>query len=604
MTQKPTALSTSFHMTDPAVLARNMGRAVEQVAGLVNVLVDTSEDQKKELNNQLLPMEQINATLSAVMQDHLRNPQRLMEAQTKLWSQYTQVWNNAWSKVIGQTAEPVIEPAKSDRRFKDSDWVENEVFSAIKQAYLLTTRWAQDLVAQADGLDPHTRQKARFYVDNIANALSPTNYILTNPEVLRTTLATNGENLVRGIERLKNDYNTPDGRLRISQVDKSAFKVGENLATTPGKVVFRNELFELIQYSPQVARTFEIPLLIVPPWINKFYILDLTAQKSLVRHCVENGITVFIISWANADAKIGRKSFSDFAKEGVLEAIAAVQRATNCEKVNTVGFCIGGSLLASTAAYLAAKDDQCINTLTLLTTQVDFEKAGDLLVYVDDEQVKWIEERMNEKGYLPGSRMADAFNLLRSNELIWSYVVNNYLLGKDPAPFDLLYWNSDSTSMPFGVHSFYLRECYLHNNLSHGKMMLDDVQLDLKKITAPIYNLACRDDHIAPVASVFRVAENVGSDVTFVVSGSGHIAGVVNPPTAKKYQYWTNTQRAESYEDWMKNASEHAGSWWPHWTEWLTARSGDKISAPMPGEGGLSTICDAPGQYVLVSGVN
>jgi len=421
--------------------------------------------------------------------------------------------------------------------------------------------------------------------------------------VLRTTLATSGENLLRGMEKFEKDLSQVQGRLRISQVDGSAFKLGENIATTPGKVVFRNELFELIQYSPQVARTYEIPLLIVPPWINKYYILDLTPQKSFVRWCVENGITVFIISWVNADEKLGRKSFSDYMREGILTAIDAVQKATSAPKVNTVGFCIGGSLLASTMGYLAAKGDDRINSATFFTTQVDFEKAGDLLVYVDEDQVKWIEERMQYKGYLPGNRMADAFNLLRSNDLIWSYVVNNYLLGKDPAPFDLLYWNSDSTRMPAGVHSFYLRECYLENRLSQGKMVVDNVRIDLKKVKAPVYNLAAKEDHIAPLPSVFRLGRYFGGETTLVVSGSGHIAGVVNPPAAKKYQYWTDGKSTTSHTEWLKTATEHAGSWWPHWLEWLSSRSGDKISAPIPGEGALPALCDAPGEYVRVSGI-
>lgn len=603
MSDTKPGLLTDFSLPDPARFAQNIAKLAEQAANLAKTLAANPELHKQEAETQVVPMAQVSKTLVDVWQAHMADPKKFMEAQGQLWAQYTEVWNRSWARAMGMQVEPVISAGKSDKRFKDKDWVENTVYDFIKQIYLVSTKWAMDLVNSAEGLDEHTKQKARFYVENIANALSPTNSVLLNPEVLRTTLASSGENLLKGLEKFEKDLNQVQGRLRISQVDGSAFKLGENIATTPGKVVFRNDLFELIQYSPQVARTHEVPLLIVPPWINKFYILDLTAQKSYVRWCVENGLTVFIISWVNADEKLGRKSFSDYMREGLLSAIDAVQKATGAEKVNTVGFCIGGSLLASTMGYLAAKNDGRINSATFFTTQVDFEKAGDLLVYVDEDQVKWIEERMQDKGYLPGNRMADAFNLLRSNDLIWSYVVNNYLLGKEPAPFDLLYWNSDSTRMPAGVHSFYLRECYLENKLSQGKLVLDNVRIDLKKVKAPVYNLAAKDDHIAPLPSVFRLGKFFGGETTLVVSGSGHIAGVVNPPAAKKYQYWTDGKSTTSHAEWLKTATEHPGSWWPHWLEWVTAKSGDKIVAPVPGEGGLPALCDAPGTYVRVSGI-
>jgi polyhydroxyalkanoate synthase subunit PhaC len=591
-------------LPDPARFAQNLARLAEKAALLAKTLSENPQAQQAESEAQIVPLEQITKTLGDVWQAHLAEPEKLMQAQAALWSQYGEVWGAAWSKVMGGNPDPVASPARNDRRFKDKDWVENSVFDFIKQIYLVTTRWALEMVNSAEGIDPHTRQKARFYVENIANALSPSNNVLTNPEVLRATLSSNGENLLRGLEKLQQDLSSSSGRLRISQVDGSPFKLGENIATTPGKVVFRNDVFELIQYSPQVARTHEIPLLIVPPWINKYYILDLTPQKSFVNWCVENGLTVFIMSWVNASEAQGRMGFSDYMREGFLTAVDAVQKATGVAKVNTVGFCIGGSLVASSIAYMTAKNDLRVNAATFFTTQVDFEKAGDLMVYVDPEQVKWIEERMQDKGYLPGARMADAFNLLRSNDLIWSYVVNNYLLGKEPAPFDLLYWNSDSTRMPAGVHSFYLRECYLENKLSQGRMVLDNVRIDLKKVKIPVYNLAAREDHIAPLPSVFRLGKFFGGDTTLVVSGSGHIAGVVNPPAAKKYQYWTNTEKPATLEQWLAGAREHPGSWWPHWLEWITSRAGDKIAAPVPGDHELTVLCDAPGTYVRVNGVN
>ncbi len=600
---KPPLPAIDFSLTDPIKLMANLGRLAHEATQLMQqVSQPTAETQKQDRDAQVVPMAQVSATLNAVMQAHLANPDALMDAQKKLWEQYTAVWNNAWARALGQPYETVIAPAKSDRRFKDRDWNDNVSFDAMKQFYLVSAQWLQAMVQSAD-VEPDMKHKAKFYVENIVNAFAPTNYLMSNPEALRATLSSSGENLLRGLEQFKKDMDQPDGRFRVSQVNKSKFKIGENVATTPGQVVFKNELFELIQFTPQAGRTHAIPLLIVPPWINKYYILDLTAEKSFVRYCVENGLTVFIMSWVNADEHLARKGFADYMQDGVITAINQVKRATSQDAVNTVGFCIGGSLLAATLGYLEAKGDRSVNACTFLTTQVDFEKAGDLKVYVDEEQVKWIEGQMAEKGYLPGARMAEAFNLLRSNDLLWSFAVNNYLLGKEPAPFDLLFWNSDSTRMPAGVHSFYLRECYLENKLAQGKMVLDNVRIDLKRVKVPIYNLACKEDHIAPLPSVFRLARYFGGETTLVVSGSGHIAGVVNPPALKKYQHWVNAKPAKTLEDWMASANETPGSWWPHWLEWITARSGDKVSAPQPGDGALQVLYPSPGEYVRVSGL-
>ena len=587
-----------FKLTDPVQLAQNLAKAFEHAAQIARMVAERPELLQKHTETQVTPIDQVTKTLGAVAQSYMAEPQKLIEAQNQLWQSYSQIWQNAWGKALGADVGPVASPARNDKRFKDKDWQENTIFDFLKQLYLVSTSWAQDVIKNADGIDEHTRQKAGFYVEQIANALSPSNFPASNPEVLRATLASNGANLIKGLDNLERYMASPDGRLRIKQTDSTAFEIGKNIAMTPGKVVFRNDTFELIQYSPTQKRVYEIPLLIVPPWINKFYILDLNPKKSFVRWAVEQGLTVFVVSWVNADEKQGRKTFSDYMREGFLEAVNAVQNATGAEKVNTIGYCIGGTLVAAALGYMAAKNDGRVNAATFFTTQVDFEKAGDLLVYVDDEQVKWIEERMEEKGYLPGSRMADAFNLLRSNDLIWSYVINNYLLGKEPMPFDLLYWNSDSTQMPAGVHSFYLRECYMANKLSHGKMLLDGVRIDLKKVKVPVYNLAARDDHIAPLPSVFRVGQFMGGDTKLVVSGSGHVAGVVNPPEARKYQYWTNDKPADDLAGWLKQATEHEGSWWPDWAEWITSRSGSKVAAPVPGDGKLDVLEDAPGSYV------
>lgn len=600
---KPAADAIGTSLADPARLTHNLAQVYERMTKLAQMMVHSPGEQRQDMEQQTVPIEQISRTLGEVWQAHVQQPDKLYEMQARLWQQYSLIWQNSWARAMGQEMPPVASPAKSDRRFKDKDWVENSIFDALKQAYLVTTRAAHELVETADGVDPHTKQKAKFYVENIANAFSPTNSPLTNPEVIRVTLATSGENLLKGMDKLEHDLQKTKGRLRITQVDGAPFKLGENIATTPGKVIFRNDVFELIQYSPQVARTYEIPLLIVPPWINKYYILDLNEKKSFVKHAVENGLTVFIMSWVNANETQGRKSFGDYMRDGFLKAVDVVTDITGQQKVNTIGFCIGGSLVATALAYMAAKGDKRVQAATFFTTQVDFKDAGDLLVYVDDEQVKWIEGRMQDKGYLPGNRMADAFNLLRSNDLIWNYVVNNYMLGKDPAAFDLLYWNSDSTRMPAGVHSFYLRECYMNNKLSQGQMVFDNVRIDLGKIKIPVYNLAAREDHIAPLASVFKLGKFFSGETTLVVSGSGHIAGVVNPPAAQKYQYWTNEKKPAKLDDWLKSAKETPGSWWPHWVDWITSKSGDKVTALVPGEGSYKVLCDAPGEYVRVNGV-
>ena len=593
---------TDFKLADPVQFARNMAKVFEQASAIAKIVAERPDLAKQEAETQLTPIDQVTRTLGAVAQVYMQDPKKLMDAQMALWNSYGQLWQAAWQRVLGLPAAPVAQPARNDKRFKDKDWQEHAVFDFLKQFYLISANWAQDMVKNAEGVDEHTRRKARFYVEQIANALSPSNFAVTNPEVLRATLASNGANLIEGLKHLEEDMKTPDGRLRIKQTDMDAFEIGRNIATTPGKVVFRNETFELIQYTPTTTETFEYPLVIFPPWINKFYILDLNEQKSFVRWAVDRGLTVFVVSWVNADEAQGRKSFSDYMREGFLTAIQAAQDATGCEKVTVIGYCIGGTLTAASLGYMAAQNDKRVAAATFLTTQVDFEKAGDLLVYVDEEQVKWIEDRMSDKGYLPGARMADAFNLLRSNDLIWSYVVNNYMLGKDPMPFDLLYWNADSTRMPAGVHSFYLRECYLANKLSQGKMVLDNVRIDLKKVKLPVYNLAARDDHIAPIQSVFRVGKFMGGPTRLVVAGSGHIAGVINPPAANKYQYWTNPKNAATLDEWFAGATEHPGSWWEDWYEWIAERSGLKVAAPVPGGGKLKVIEDAPGSYVRVRG--
>ncbi|NNE24198.1 MAG: class I poly(R)-hydroxyalkanoic acid synthase [Rhizobiales bacterium] len=597
MANSQDADKSPYKMAEPAELASNMTKVMDALATLAQQLADQQNAAEKKPDG-LQPIEQITRTLGAVGQDYMNNPERFMNAQLQLWNNHAQLWQTAWQRFLGEDVAPVVTPDPGDRRFRDADWQENQIFDFLKQSYLITAHWAQDLVEGAEDLDEHTKKKATFYVEQIANALSPTNFALTNPEVLKLTMASNGANLVEGLKNLAEDIRAGKGSLKIRQTDFDAFAVGENMAMTPGKVVYQNDLIQLIQYEPTTPKVYAKPLLIVPPWINKFYILDLNPKKSFIRWAVEQGLTVFVISWVNPDERLAAKTFADYMHEGILSATDAIEQATGEKSVNAIGYCVGGTLLASTLAYLAKHKDKRIKSATFFTTQVDFEKAGDLLVFVDEDQVEDVEEEMASTGYLEGAKMATAFNLLRSNDLIWSYVVNNYLKGKDPMPFDLLYWNGDSTRMPAATHSFYLRECYLTNNMGKGKMVLDGTKIDPTKIKVPVYNLAAREDHIAPLPSVFKLGQIFKGETKLVVAGSGHIAGVVNPPEAGKYQYWTNDEGADTLDDWLAGATEHAGSWWPDWGEWIAKQSGKKIEARKPGDGKLKVIEDAPGSYV------
>jgi polyhydroxyalkanoate synthase subunit PhaC len=501
-------------------------------------------------------------------------------------------------RMTGEPSEPVAQADPKDRRFADPEWSSNQFFDFLKQAYLLGTDWAQRMVENAEGLDPHTRQKAEFYVRQIGNALSPSNFVLTNPELLRETFSSNAENLVRGMQMLAEDIEAGGGHLKIRQSDSSMFEVGRNLAVTPGKVIYQNELMQLIQYSPTTETVLKRPVLIVPPWINKYYILDLTPEKSFVKWAVAQGITVLMISWVNPDKKLAKNTFEDYMRKGPLEALEVVTKLTGEDKIHTIGYCVGGTLLSVALAYMAAKRDERVLSATMFAAQVDFTYAGDLLVFIDEDQLRTLERQMEETGYLEGQKMAMAFNMLRSNDLIWPYVVNNYLRGKAPFPFDLLYWNSDATRMPAANHSFYLRSCYLDNKLSKGDMVISGEALDLGKITIPIYNLATREDHIAPAKSVFLGSKFFGGDVKFVLAGSGHIAGVVNPPDPVKYFYWSDGPAVGNLENWIAKAEQRPGSWWPDWAQWLKAQDPAEVPAREPGGGKFKPIEDAPGSYV------
>jgi polyhydroxyalkanoate synthase len=576
-------------------------------------LARATEEGQKALATYMKPIEQGQAhseiatqvadcvsTLGTVAEHWLNHSERALEAQTKLATSFIDLWGRTLQRMTGEEAAPLVPPDPSDKRFADPRWHELPFFDFLRQAYTLSSNWAEEIVDKTDELDPNTRKKAMFYVRQITSALSPSNFIGTNPELLYTTAETSGENLARGMKMLAEDMEAGKGSLKIRQSDPSKFQLGINMAMSPGKVVWRNELMELIQYSPTTQEVYKRPLLIVPPWINKFYVLDLNPEKSFIRFAVEQGLTVFVISWVNPDERHADKGFEHYMREGIFEALDVIEKATGERKTTAIGYCVGGTLLSVALAHMAAKGDERIDSATFLTTQVDFTDAGDLQVFADANMIHSVEEEMAERGYLDGAKMANAFNMLRPNDLVWSYVVNNYLKGKEPMPFDLLTWNSDSTRMPGANHAFYLRNCYLENNLTRGEMKIGGVKLDLGKVKIPVYNLATKEDHIAPARSVFTGAKFFGGEMRYVLAGSGHIAGVVNPAWKPKYQYWTGEKPAGTFDDWVAGAEMHPGSWWTDWAEWVTRQAPEKVQAREPGGGPLPPLCDAPGEYVRV----
>ena len=588
-----------------------MSRVTEQSQRIVQAFVERQASSPREFN----PLEPavISKAYQALWQQMLTDPRRLVEAQVSLWQDYAKLWENTARRMAGEDGEdvePAAAPEPGDRRFKDDAWAENPLYDHIKQSYLLASKFVLSTVRETKGLDAHTAQQVDFYTRQFIDALAPTNFAMTNPEVARRTVETGGENLVQGLSNMLEDLERGQGRLRIRMTDLEKFKLGENVAVTPGKVVFENDLMQLIQYVPTTEVVRKRPLLIVPPWINKFYILDLRPKNSFIKWAVERGHTVFVISWVNPDEQLAEKSMDDYMLEGPVAALDAIEKATGESRVNAIGYCLGGTLLAATLAYLKAGRTaqtteatgrrSVIESATFFTTMVDFEEPGELGVFIDEEQLSLVEESMKEKGYFDGSKMAEAFNLLRANDLIWSFVINNYLMGKDPFPFDLLYWNSDSTRMPRAMHSAYLRDMYQHNRLREpGGITLDGVPIDLATVDVPIYILSAREDHIAPWRSTYAATRLYRGPIRFVLAMSGHIAGVVNPPAANKYGYFTG-EIASAPDTWLEAATAHDGSWWPDWDAWVSKHDGGEAPPREPGAGALPVIEDAPGRYVKV----
>ena len=585
-----------YMLKDPEAMALNFARALENLGKAASAWLGPRK--RGEITDTAVePVTDMVKTLSRVTEYWIADPRRTFEAQTQLMTSFFGIWMRSMQRMQGETVEQEVE--RKDKRFADEDWQKNPFFEFLKQVYFVTADWAEKLVAETEGLDEHTKHKAGFYVKQITAALSPTNFVVTNPQVYRETIATSGENLVRGMKMLTEDIIAGRGELRLRQTDMTKFAVGRDMALTPGKVIAQNEICQIIQYEPSTETVLKRPLLICPPWINKFYILDLNPQKSFIKWCVDQGHTVFVISWVNPDSRHALKDWTAYAREGVDFALETIEKATGEKEVNAIGYCVGGTLLAATLALHAREKNKRIKSATLFTTQVDFTHAGDLKVFVDEEQLQALEAHMQELGYLDGSRMSTAFNMLRAGELIWPYFVNNYLKGQEPLPFDLLFWNADSTRMAAANHAFYLRNCYLRNALTKDEMILDGKTLSLKDIKIPIYNLATREDHIAPAKSVFVGSQYFGGKVQFVVAGSGHIAGVVNPPDKHKYQFWTGGPAKGDYDAWLTKAKETAGSWWPHWHGWIESQAGEHVAARKVGGAALNAIEEAPGSYVM-----
>ena len=589
--------STPKPLPDPAELSRRFAEIAEQSQRLVT---DFLSRQNGEGGLGMATPTAIGAAFFEMTSRLMSDPSKLVEAQMSFWNDYLTLWQRTTQRMLGGEAEPVIEAPSEDRRFRDKAWSDNAVFDFIKQSYLLTARSIQSAVKNVEGLDDGAARKVDFYTRQFVDAIAPSNFVMTNPEVLRATIESRGENLLNGLKNLLGDLERGKGRLAISMTDMAAFKIGENVATTPGKVIYQNELIQLLQYVPTTKTVKRRPLLIMPPWINKYYILDLRPRNSFIRWAVEQGHTVFVISWVNPDQRLAGKSFEDYMREGPLAALDAMEQATGEREANVIGYCLGGTLLAATLAYMTAKRDNRVKSATYLVTMVDFKEAGELSVFIDEEQLHALEERMEKKGYLEARDMHTTFNMLRANDLIWSFVVNNYLLGKSPFPFDLLYWNADSTRMPAAMHSFYLRKMYQENLLAQpGGITLGGVPIDLRKIKTPSFLLSTREDHIAPWRSTYAATQIYSGPVKFVLSASGHIAGVVNPPGGK-YGHWQNDGNPPTSEAWLASATQYPDSWWPAWEQWVAPYSGGEVPARQPGDGKLTPIEDAPGSYVKV----
>ena len=584
-----------LRLPDPIQFSESFARVAERSQRLVAEFLTRGPP---DANLGMSDPASVGSAFHAFTSQILADPQTLARAQIGLWNQQMLLWQRAAQRMFGvadATGQPI-----PDRRFRNPAWSENVIFDYIKQSYLVTANSILSTMRQVEGLDDKTAHKVDFYTRQFVDAIAPSNFLTSNPEVLEATLRSGGENLLHGLENLLEDLERGKGRLSIAMTDMKAFRPGENIAATPGQVIYQNELMQLIQYDPATKKVRRTPLLIVPPWINKFYVLDLRPENSFIRWAVAQGHTVFVISWINPDERLSQKSFADYMLQGPLEALDAIEAVTGEHGANLIGYCLGGTLLATTLAYLAAKGEERVKSATYFVSLVDFTEVGDMAVFIDEEQLKALEARMSERGYLQAHDMANSFNMLRANDLIWSFVVNNYLLGKEPVPFDLLYWNADATRMPAAMHSFYLRNMYHENRLSKpGGITLAGVPIDLRLITTPTFILSTREDHIAPWRSTYAATQIYGGPVKFVLAASGHIAGIVSPP-GSKYGHWQNSALPKEADEWIRNATAVKGSWWPVWDEWVSDFSGGELKARKPGGRKLKALEAAPGSYVRI----
>ena len=540
----------------------------------------------------------VGPAMTQVMTGLASRPEKLFAAQADLFNRYLDLWAGATRQAAGETPAP----PPADKRFKDPAWSENPMFDVMRRSYLITSDWMNGLVSSVEDVDPRTKRRAEFFTRLLTDAFSPSNFLASNPAALKAMAETNGESLVKGMQNFAADLERGMGKLKISQADYGRFEVGVNVATAPGKVIWRDELFELIQYDPATEKQRAIPLLIFPPWINKFYILDLQPGNSMIRWLSAQGFTVFVCSWVNPDRDKAEWDFDQYLEKGIYRAVEKALEQSGADSLNAVGYCIGGTLLGAALAHMAATGDDRVNAATFFAAQHDFAEAGDLLLFTDEHWLAEIEKQMDAAGgVLPGAAMADTFNALRANDLIWSFFVSNYLMGKDPPAFDLLFWNADQTRMPKALHLNYLRSMYGQNLLSKGEFEIGGIKVDLSNVQIPLYFQASREDHIAPMNSVYRSARAFSNaDVTLTLAGSGHIAGVVNPPSAKKYQHWLNPDLPETLAEWQAGAVERLGSWWEHWSGWLHDRSGGWVKARDPEKGAFPPLESAPGSYVKV----
>ena len=595
MTQPTTTPTPDAKTADLNKLAQNFSKIIEQSQ---RVLQEFLKRQERGDPISLVDPAIIGKSFQELLEKLLKDPDKLIQAQVEFWKNALDLWQATSKRMLGHETRPVIEPPSGDKRFKDQQWAENAVFDFIKQSYLLAADSLQGLVRNVEGLDDKAARKVQFYTRQFVDAMAPTNFALTNPTVLQATFDSSGENLLKGLQNLLHDLERGRGQLQIRMTDLDAFKPGENIASTPGQVIFQNELLQLIQYEPSTPTVYRRPFLFVSPWINKFYIMDMRPKNSMVKWMVDQGFTVFMTSWINPDERLAHKKFDDYMLS-IVEGMDAIERATGEREINAAGYCLGGTILLSTLAYLAAKKDQRVKSAICFACMTDFSEPGELEVFIDEELIGLLEKQMGERGYLDGSQMAGVFSMLRANDLIWYFVVNNYLLGNDPYPFDLLYWNSDSTRMPRDMHSFYVRNMYQKNLLREpGGITLAGVPIDLRKIEAPVCFLSAFEDHIAPWKSTYAGTQLVGGPVKFVLSGSGHIAGVINPASSDKYGFWLNPNTPPDPDDWFKDAAQQQGSWWPDWLDWLQPNAGPQVPARSPGDGQLKPIEDAPGSYV------